>query len=78
MTVAHAAPNSGDRFGTLQSSQYLLITLGVLYHDLGLAIDRQHDRTSVLLHPLKELFGVSLELAQRVNVAQIEHNFLFT
>ena len=62
-----------NRLQKLLAIEKFLVGLQTLDDNLGLAIDGEHSRFAGLLQPANIILGVSLELAQRVNVAQV-HN----
>ena len=60
-----------NRLKKLLAIEKFLVGLRALDDNLGLAIDGEHSRFAGLLQPANVVLGVSLELAQRVNVAQV-------
>jgi len=72
--ASETAFDSLDRFQFIDPFHESLVRYSVLYDELGLPVDREHNRVTAGAHLLQELAGVALEVAQRTNVFHnIEH-----
>ena len=63
-----------DGFQPLGQVEEPLIGFGVLHHQLGLAVDGEHERLAGLLELIEEFGGVPLEVGEGVDIAGQVHD----
>src|SRR5712692_7814498 len=71
--VFHAPPDASDRFGPLQTVQYLLIAPGILNDQLGAPVDCEHERCSLFLQPAHIVPHIALEVVDGANFFKVDH-----
>jgi len=64
--------NPLNGFNPVNDLQHLLKRVHINRNHFSLSVYCEHQRTALLLHPHNVLFGVSLKIAERMNLFQIE------
>ena len=74
--ILQAHTNRGDCFQLYKAIEQFLITCSVLHNKFRAAIDRQYQRSFRVLEPADVIFGISLELSNGADLAEIDHGRL--